>query len=84
MESIYGLMSSLLLRKSTKGALPEYRQQVHSISKGFLKEGKDIFQALDASIHLAHPQLYTSRRRKQVIMGDESLGLADIHGVKLT
>lgn len=69
-------MSSLLLRKIAKGASPEYRQQVPSIGKDFLKGRKDIFQAWDASIH---PQLCTSSREKQVVMGDESPGLADIY-----
>ena len=77
-------MSSLLLRKSAKGASPEYGQQVPSISKDFLRGGKDIFQAPDASIHLTHPQLYASSGKKQVVTADESPSLADIYGVKLT
>lgn len=84
MESIYGLMSSSLLRKSAKEASPEYRQQVPGIGKDFLRGEKDIFQAQDTSIHLAHPQPYTSIREKQVVMRDESPDLADIYGVKFT
>lgn len=77
-------MSSSLPRKSAKEASPEYRQQVPGIGKDFLRGKKDIFQAQDASIHLAHPQPYTSSREKQVVMRDESLDLADIYGVKFT
>lgn len=68
-------MSSSRLRKSAKGASPEYGQQVPGIGKDFLRGGRDIFQAQDASIHLVHPQPYTSSGEKQVVMGDESPGL---------
>lgn len=68
--------------------MPQYGHQVSSTGKDFLRGGKDIFQFLDASIHLEQPQLYTSNRKNQVVVGDgytgdEYPGLADINRVKL-
>lgn len=50
-------MSSLLLRKIAKGASPEYRQQVPSIGKDFLKRKKGHFSSLgcqypSSAVHL--------------------------------
>lgn len=75
-------MSSSLLRKSAKGALPHYGQQVPGIGKDFLRGGKDIFQASypsrpSSAVHL-------QQKETSGYGGDESPGLADIDGVKLT
>lgn len=70
MGPIKGLISSLLLRKR---ASPEQRQ-IPSGGKGFLRGGKNIFQALGTSIHLTHPQLYIYRGKKQVVTGAPGSG----------